>query len=403
MPPQLQLDRTILVGTDVAGIYLFHPADLTHRAEAPSGWQYYGFACRKEYEAGRLIVVTTGGDGGHCIRLTSGKLTERERRMHRGAWTFRLRVRHGRVLVDGGEYLPYDKNPVKPPADDYPDWIKLPNGEYGVEVHRIDSYGEPGALDKNGNPKPDALPDFVLRFESMDDIAQIQVAASTPVRMLTELPPQANDDRADSETFEEIKEPLTAADRHVVETTKWLIVPGFQDEVPVSELIYKAASAELLGGTVNQFVLAPVGVAVGSSVILATCDSGGQNQNDRGEWEPWLKLRSVRFCGVAKLTSTGTRKMAQLESLPRDFAELPAEELRSLRSRFAHYAATNAQYRREVRHPDFDVEHFDALKSTEGVTNFLIHHLRIDGRDRLKLLSLSTGDRVRELVKILDG
>src|SRR5262249_45565191 len=61
-------DRTIALGTDVAGFFLFHPSDLAHRAQAPVGWYSHGFACRKEFEAGRLVAFDAGGDGVYRFR-----------------------------------------------------------------------------------------------------------------------------------------------------------------------------------------------------------------------------------------------------------------------------------------------------------------------------------------------
>lgn len=64
-----------IVGTDSASWFLFHPDDLAHRSKDPIGWHMYDFAIQKEFVAGNLIAVSTGGDGGFSIRFTNGKLS----------------------------------------------------------------------------------------------------------------------------------------------------------------------------------------------------------------------------------------------------------------------------------------------------------------------------------------
>ena len=57
-PPATAADRTVEIGTDVAGFLIFHPDDLAHRAADPIAWYAYSFAYRKESAAGRLVGET---------------------------------------------------------------------------------------------------------------------------------------------------------------------------------------------------------------------------------------------------------------------------------------------------------------------------------------------------------
>src|SRR5262249_41953578 len=148
--------------------------DLAHRSNCPMGWQYYGFACRKELDAGRLAGLSTGGDGGYRFRATTGELTERERNLLAGSWPFRMRVRHGRVLLDNVDCLPNSEF-CDEAGDDHCGWIPLDNGDYRLTVHAVEWEAEPDVVDENGYARPHALPSYVLQFEPVADIASIEV------------------------------------------------------------------------------------------------------------------------------------------------------------------------------------------------------------------------------------
>src|SRR5262245_32468582 len=98
--------KILIIGTDVATWFIFHPDDLVHRKDDPINWWDEDFAIRKEFSTGTLVAVSTGGDGWYKIRVTDGSLTERERKYARHAKKFRLRVKHGRLYLDGGDALP---------------------------------------------------------------------------------------------------------------------------------------------------------------------------------------------------------------------------------------------------------------------------------------------------------
>jgi hypothetical protein len=107
---------------------VFHPDDIAHRQDNPRPWLYQSFAYGVEARDGRILAFK-GYDLTPVIRmrLTTGDLSEREHRWKRGSWTFRYRVRHGKVFVCAEEWLTY--------LDGFgPDRIAAPLPENGFEL-----------------------------------------------------------------------------------------------------------------------------------------------------------------------------------------------------------------------------------------------------------------------------
>jgi len=392
------LDRTIAVATDDASFYLYHPDDLAHRLKSPAGWQWFAFACRPEFEAGRLAIFSTGGDGAHQLRVTTGPLTEREQRMLVGAWEFRLRVRRGRVFLDADYRLPHDRLRERPLADDDRRWIDLPNGDYRVEVNTINFYDEPEIRLPNGGLKPDALSSYVIRFQPIDNIDAVSVRSSTAPRMVSELAPRAGDDCLDRETFEEEKGPLQGDAYILWETPEWRIVPSYDGTLPVSRALYMAAYDFQAERLVDRFVLAPPRAEAGGWAILVEKRSGRSSNNETFR----ITFESRRLVRIKEKFEQEGWTMVHVESLERKLGPVPDDVLTSLKTIFAEYAARSEAYRNEVPCAAFEVERVAAMKSTEGITNVLIHHLRIDDRRRIELLQLSTAERVPALIKIMN-
>ena len=87
--------HVMFLGTDVATLFFYHPDDLKHRANNPIDWYSNSFAISKEFEAGRIIAFSTGGDGRFSVRVTDRDLTRREQCYARGTVEFRLRIKMG--------------------------------------------------------------------------------------------------------------------------------------------------------------------------------------------------------------------------------------------------------------------------------------------------------------------
>jgi hypothetical protein len=395
------LDRTLVLGTDVAGFFLFHPDDLAHRAEAPLGWYGYDFACRKEFEAGRLVGFGTGSDGGFRFRVTTGALHEREERARVGSWDFRLRVRR-RVLLDNGDCLPNED--FCDEADEADErWIKLPNGDYRVTVHVL-AWGQEQAQEQpDPNAAAEDLPHYVIRFEPVEDISAIPILSTTPPDLLCDpdSPPAPGRSSSVHETYEEEKGPLPADTFMLLETDRWQIVPGFGESLPMPDAVYEAAhgsvGSRMLPNRIREFVLAPPGAGPGQVAVLSR--TGGASRSGNGPWRMGFRCRRlVRV--VKRLKGKGGQKV-RVEPLDRPPSAVPPADPEALKSAFAAFAAKDPTYREEVDSPDFEAERVAALPSVEGLTNCLIHHIPMPQERRLELLLLPDAERVRQLCTIL--
>ena len=170
------VDQTVGIGTDVAGLFVYHPDDLQHRATSPSDWLYTDFACGREFNNGTLIAFSTGGDGGFDLRLTDGDLTAREKPHAGNSYSFRYRVKHGRVYVDNVNFMPSDSPYREKGKIPEKMGVEIPNGDYEVRVVAIHRPDEDDRL-----PEGRRLPDFVLQFRKVKKIDAIPVLSPVPV------------------------------------------------------------------------------------------------------------------------------------------------------------------------------------------------------------------------------
>ncbi len=159
-------NQTVDIGTDVASFFIFHPDDLTYRKNDPLDWHAYDFACGKEFKAGNLIAFRTGSDCGYQLRLTDGDLTKAERDAQTGSWEWGFTVRHEKVFVDNGDYLPSDEGRSMSRAPKS-QWVEIPNGDYRVKVHPIER-------------DDDSLPDYVVCFSPVKTPLHIAESLAPP-------------------------------------------------------------------------------------------------------------------------------------------------------------------------------------------------------------------------------
>lgn len=157
--------KALMVSTDVAHIVLFHPDDLAHAGDWPIAWYSEPFVYPLESAAGRLIAWSTRSDGSFAVRLTDGAMTEREQSHAGPSWTFPYGVRHGRVFIDNTDALPGEQQMTQA-EDDPGSWIDVPGGDYAVTVTAIEWSAELDAADKGAsNNGADKLPDYVVQFQ----------------------------------------------------------------------------------------------------------------------------------------------------------------------------------------------------------------------------------------------
>jgi hypothetical protein len=402
--------QTIDLDAEAASFFVFHPDDLQHREASPHEWVLYEFALAPEFAAGNLVAFDTGADGTYRLRLTRGELTARERAYASSSWDFRYRVRHGRVLVDTGEFLPSDSTsdleeippgvaggPGTIPAEQ---WYAIPNGDYRVTVHAIDWEREPGAVGAGGDARKSALPAYVIRFQPVKRLDSIE-ATTCPPRL--EPGPAARAefhpvsvDRANEESTDE---PLPGSCRVLVAPTL-TVVPGFETElitVPATEVARSQPDPE------HPPEFEPAIVLVDSEQVPrvgALCSVGrGVVPRDGGPWKVAFHVR--RLVRVTAITRRDGRLSGEITGFARPPSEVSPEDVAALRSAFASHAKSSSDYRTRVKHPDYEAERVTAIRSIPVLSAVFLHHVQMPPATRARLLPLSDAERFRELLPLL--
>lgn len=394
-----RLNQRIVAGTDGASFFLYHPQDLQHRLTSPHAWPFYHFAFRPESAAGRLVVFSTGGDGGYAFRITDGPLTEREQKWLASSWDFPYQVRHGRVYLDGGYALPSD-NYFDDSERNLAQWISLPNGNYKVTVHAIEWHSEPGALDEDEQPTDSALASYVIQFTPIQSLSAVPVH-DTPPRMECDRKWQAQADPsfAEPDEFDGKNDELEASYVFLV-GEKDTPVPGFHLSVQggdeLYEAFYGARGNQMLPDRIKSLVIAPTDQTPGVGVLVTP--SGASRSNN----DPWVfSFHAKRLVNITEVTKAKPRATCSVTSLERPASVVSPEKLAELKAAFAAYAASNVTYRKAVANPDFEADRVASMESPVGLTHVLIHHVQLPLAERLELLRLSDAERVERLLKAL--
>ena len=382
-----------------ASFYLYHPDDLQHRLTSPLAWPSYHFACRPEFDAGRLVAFYTGGDGGYAFRITDGPLTDREKAWLAGSWDFRYRVRHGRVYLDEGYALPSDN--YFDESEERPDqWITLPNGNYRVRVNAIEWYSEAGAVNEEGQATDNALPSYVIQFISVEDLESIDVS-STPPRLETSRnwPAAPSPSYADYDTFD--GEEIKLSDTYVVQvSTSQAPIPGFHITLELSDDFYEAVYGTrgnfILPDRIERLVIAASDKLPCAGVLV---QPSGAGKSGDGPWS--MSFHAKRLVTVTSLLPSKLWPMGKVQALDRPESIVSPERMAELKQVFAVYAKSNEDYRQCIPNPDFEAERVASMNSPTGLTHVLIHHVQMPFTTRLELLPLSNAARVERLVVIL--
>jgi hypothetical protein len=402
----LPLNRKVTLGTDGASFFVYHPADLQHRMDAPITWPYYHFACGPEFEAGRLVAFVTGADGDYGIRVTDGPLTDREKKWWASSWDFRYVVRHERFFLDGGYGLPSEIY-LDESDEELGQWFTLPNGKYKVTVSAINWSDEPGAMNEEGYATDDALPGYVIQFSRVDDLGTIKSSA-TPVEIETSLIGDPGGfalpgkSFAEYNTYDDNVESELAESYVVLVDQRNATIPGFTSSMKVSQELFEAVWGQIpprdeaVGDRIKQLVIASSDEAPCLGVVATP--SGGEGVGD----EVWrIALTGHRLVNITAFERGGKWVKCTVEPLDRPSSDVPPESLIALKRSFAVYAKSNKQYRSEIKFPDFEAESVASMKSSAPIARVLIHHVQMPVATRLKLLQLSDVERVKQLQAIL--
>ncbi len=402
------------LNTEIASFFLFHPDDLEHRRDWPSEWPLHGFAIVPEFTAGNFVAFDTGADATFRLRLTSGDLTDAEKAYARCFWDFRYKVRHGRVLIDGGDFLPAARESSlddiddeelkaqlradvanrKPPEDQ---WFRIANGDYRVRVHAIDWEEVPGAVDRHGMAIKKALPAYVVQFREETNLTSIAVPPCMP---------RLEPDQSAGAVFH----PLTP---------ERPITPIEDDELPAKAPVFIAPHARLVPGYETPRLTVPAwflkrlrsgdqeGPAVAVFVTANACpivapigEVSEATGSTSGDWMAAFRL--TQLVRVTKLDETSQGLIATIGPFRRPASEVEEGALKALQAAFANYARTSRSYAESVRYAQFEAGRVGAMRAPAAITDAILHHLDMPTAERERLLPLSDAERVVALKGLLD-
>lgn len=384
--------ETILVGTDIAQLMIFHPEDLAHRRSAPVGWQGYDFALRPESAAGNLVVWSTGFDGGFRLRLTTEGLTPLEASAAGKPWRFPLRVRHGRVLVEGGEALPSEEA-GEPPSEEDADWFNLPGGDYLVTVHPVEA-----------DPQPDQPPHYVVVFEAVENLEGIAPLNAPPLlRPFREAEPFEPRSAADPRRFLWFSEPEGRRDLSpaLILTPEARILPGRMGQAALSEEVFQKLKAGFEAAREardeSESFVAAAELAPGALAVACHVRGWSRSRGEAGR----ISFEGRRLARILALEpgEEGGPPLARVASVEKPGEEGSAEEAARLRGILLE-AARDPQGKLRAQAPwvtDFDLEWLATLETPESVSGWALEHLSLPLPQRLALYAAPFSLRARAL------
>jgi hypothetical protein len=390
-------DRTLNLDAEAASFYLFHPDDLQHRKASPSEWILYEFALAPEFAAGNLVTFNTGADGTYRLRLTRGDLTGREKASNSCSWDFRYRVRHGRVLVDSGEFVPADRSSDLeglPPgltalASSIPEkqWFAIPNGDYRVTVHAIDRSHDT------------ALPDYAIQFKLVKELDAVKAATCAPrLEPGPNSQPKFYPNSADPPDEESADEELPRS-CPVIVAPALALVPGLDTEkFTVSETEIARTPSDSQHPVEFEAAIALVDPEHVPR-LGGLCSVSAGMQQDGGKWNVAFRVR--RLVNVTAIMKREGRSRGTITEFHRPRSEVVPKDVTAVKSAFAAYAKSNQAYRTKVMHPDYEAERLSAINSPAPLSNVLLHHVQMPPATRARLLPLSDAERITELLAIL--
>ena len=388
-----QLNEIRVVGTDSASWFLFHPDELAHRNRDPIDWYSYDFAVRKEFAAGTLVGVTTGGDGSFSVRLTDQELTEREKQYAVKSQSFRLRIRHGRLLIDGGYVLPSESGDSVDEGS--ADWISIPNGDYHVTVTAIAWYDEPGAVDQKGSATKNALPSYVAVFEAVEDLKAVEIPPSIPQLDPTR-PEHTFFPNPESEIVEESWEHEFA-----ILLRPEAIFPGVFQELSLTE--EQHGYIERAVEETRRFSLLitdqPKSQAIATLFTLSSYGSSFDFQAQTSVFS--MSGHGTQVVEVIRVREENDILWARVKPLARHSSKAGLASVTELKQRFAQYAANDSNYRKLIPYAQFHAERVAALTNPLDVGWAIASVLDLPADTRHQLLSAEETELIQRLNQAL--
>ena len=370
--------RTVLIGTDVATLMLFHPDDLSHRADAPIAWYSMPFAYQPEAAAGRLAAFGTGSDGGYEVRLTTGGLTGPEAARPGPTWDFPLQVRHGRVLLDNSDALPGLEQMTDPAEMDT--WFDLANGAYRATVHAIDRRG---SGDDEDGPALDDLPDYVVTFAAVPDLAAVPAAPEPPSLVPGRLAPPLPATPADPDAGFTWPANEPGAGPH-----RFLPGPGARPPLPSQEVTIQTAAEDVPEQFGEEWLMAPVRAPGALAVLVA--HTGQAKYGDGRPVE--ITLLGRHLMRLSRLVSGADGVAAMAEPVPRPAPDADDANVAALREAVLGLADPVPPGLR------FELDRMRSLRSAEAVATWVLGRLDLPGDDLLAIYAMPSPERIAALL-----
>lgn len=390
--------KVLGVGTDVATWFLFHPQNLAHRNADPCYWWGYGFAVEKEFEAGNLVAVSTGADGGFTIRFTNQDLTSRERTYATYSKKFRLQVQQDHLFLDGGYAMNCDE-PTETVADGSGQWLEVPSGDYEATVYVIDWSKEPGAVDQEGIATEKALNSYVVVLKPIADLTMI-----VPPKFIPDLQPDYQSDNLDI-AQDSPREPIKS--EYPVLLQPKVVYPGLEVDFSLTEQQYR----RLTGLTMDQSHSLVVSHSLEPGTIATVVRLSGYSSRTYPFYLcPFTASQNFATSGnsqqFVRIVRTYRRKGLQwTEVKPYDPPSSPTADsaLRDrLKQLFASYAATDTSYQNRIKHHRFYAERVASLTKSIDVAWSVANALDLPLATQRELITLSEKELLQRLIRILD-
>lgn len=432
-----------------SAVLVFHPDDVAHRRDNPAYWPRESFAYGPEAADGRILAFT-GETLRGVVRLTTDALSEREQRWRGHPWTFRYRVRHGKVFVGTEDSLRYVDV-----GEPFPIYAKLlpesgfalANGAYAVTVYPIRWKAEPGSVTSDGKRTAYALPEFVIVFKPVEDVGKIE-AAPTPVFFAGFLDGRPSPvPRPASSMWVESQHEQDPADLdsrpHILLTVPGTpLVTGFAHTVPDTDNV--VATMKKLQIRRAPFVLA----AEARRGALAVLVDGVWGTEGPHSSDPTVRI-TLKFAGLVRLGALRRQQgltWAELEPVSRPASSVSASEMAALKQEIEDAAQRSRDFRKRLiegswihgflvasmrrqrernGQPDplklaladreaalarrdgsfrpglYELDRMQSMTSAEALTTWLIYMFDLPAQHGLELMARSDADRIAELRPLL--